>query len=185
MTNRLYTTVKTTNVATELIQKAYDFSLKVTDTINYADSNQTIKKKIQDDHFVSKIGEAAAYNVLQEYGTVSLPDYEIYPASIKSWQEDLFMDGIGIAIKTQRRTAALRYGLSWTFQWSPQRKDRLLEHPDAWVIFVEYNDQNPYECHVYPPFQIKELTFLEPKLAHLQNNKKVVYAQTLPIPSSI
>jgi hypothetical protein len=179
----LHENITTVNIPRETIRNAYDFSLKIIDTIDYKDSNQTNLNKIQDDHFVSKIGEEAVKIVISAFGKVTGPDYTIYNGNAKSWDDDLFKDNIGIAVKTQRRTNALKYGLSWTFQSGDSRKDSILHKPDAWVIFVEYDDtdpkKNPYCCHVYPPFQIKELTFKQPKLSHLKTSKKVVYADTL------
>lgn len=158
---------------------AWDFAGKVTETTNYSDSNQSLLKKIKDDHFVSKLGEEAAKIVLSEFGVVKGPDYMIYEAKQKSWDDDLFVNNIGFAIKTQRRTAAKKYSLSWTFQSGTMRKDSILQRPLAWVIFVEYDDTQPYNCHVYPPYQINNLIFDVPKLAHLRGHKKVVYAETL------
>jgi len=177
---RWYKQIRTTFVSREKIVKAYDFAKAVVQTVNYSDSNQRHQEKIKDDHFVSKIGEEAVVNVLRDYGSVTGPDYTIYKGKDKSWLHDLEMNGTAIAVKTQRRTAARHYGLSWTFQNASRRRDSLLYQPDAWIVFVEYNDENPYECFVYPPYQLKELTFEEPKLAHLKDTKKVVYAATLP-----
>ena len=184
--NWLYENIVTINLPTDAVRRAHHFSLQVIATINYADSNQTDLNKIKDDHFVSKLGEEAATMVLCKYGLVTGPDYAIYKDKLKSWTDDLFINNIGIAIKTQRKTNALKYGLSWTFQFSEKRKDIILNSPEAWVIFVEYDDTepktNPYCCNVYPPFQIKQLTFKEPKLLKLKKAKKVVYANTLPLP---
>jgi hypothetical protein len=170
------------NLPLEAVKRAHIFSLHVISTIDYSDSNQTHINKIKDDHFVSKIGEEAAKDVLSAYGKVTGPDYTIYDGQEKSWGDDLSINNIGIAVKTQRKTNALKYGLSWTFQAGNKRRDSILNKPNAWVIFVEYDDTNPYNCNVYPPFQIKQLTFVEPKLLHLKNSKKVLYANTLPIP---
>lgn len=181
----LHENIVKVNVDIPAIKRAHEFALKVTPTVNYKDSNQNKFDKIKDDHFVSKIGEEAAKIVLSAYGKVTGPDYTIYNGKTKSWDDDLFINNIGIAVKTQRRTNALKYGLSWTFQSGDVRKDSILYKPDAWAIFVEYDDtdpkNNPYCCHVYPPFQIKQLTFKEPKLPQLKNSKKVVYADTLPL----
>lgn len=39
------------------VARAQAFADAVTDTVNYQDSYQTIKEKIHDDHFVSKLGK--------------------------------------------------------------------------------------------------------------------------------
>lgn len=176
---KFYHDIRNVNLDRESVLKAWDFAGKVTGTTNYSDSNQSLIKKIKDDHFVSKLGEEAAKIVLSEFGKVIGPDYRIYEANKKSWQDDLFINNIGFAVKTQRRTAALKYSLSWTFQSGKIRKDSILQKPDAWVIFVEYNDEKPYNCIVYPPYQIKNLNFEEPKLSHLKEHKKVIYAAKL------
>lgn len=178
---KFYSDIRQVNLDREAVLKAWDFAGKVTNTTNYSDSNQSLLKKIKDDHFVSKLGEEAAKMVLSEFGTVKGPDYTIYEAKQKSWDDDLFVNNIGIAVKTQRRTAAKKYSLSWTFQGGNTRKDSILEKPDAWVIFVEYNDEEPYNCFIYPPHQIKHLFFQEPKLQRLKAHKKVVYAESLLI----
>ena len=177
----LHENIVKVNVDIPAIRRAHEFSLKVTPTVNYKDSNQNKFNKVKDDHFVSKIGEEAAKIVLSVFGKVTGPDYAVYHGKLKSWDHDLFIHNIGIAVKTQRRTNALKYGLSWTFQSGEKRRDTILYNPNAWVIFVEYNDQHPYNCNVYPPLQIKQLTFKEPKLPHLKDYKKVVYADTLPL----
>jgi hypothetical protein len=178
---KYYTSIQKVTLDKEIALAAWAFAKKVTPTTNYSDSNQLELKKIRTDHFISKLGEEATKNVLMQFGTVRGPDYTIYPLDKKSWDDDLFFNDTGIAVKTQMRSAALKYSLSWTFQAGKFRKDLILERPDAWVIFVECDDTIPYDMYVYPPFQIKELTFEEPKLDHLKGHKKVVYAQTIKL----
>ena len=178
---KYYNTIQTVEVDKESIRRANNFANSVIQTINYSDCNQLTIHKIKDDHFISKIGEEATKLVLTTYGTVDGPDYRIYNGKEKSWDHDLFMQDTGIAVKTQRRTAAKKYTLSWTFQCGTIRRDFILKKPEEWVVFVEYDDLQPYRCFVYPPYQIKELTFKDPKLAYLKGHKKVVYADTLSI----
>lgn len=179
---KFYSKIKQVKLPGEIINKAKQFANAVANTTNYADSHQTIISKILNDHFVSKIGEEAAKSVLSEYANVAGPDYIIYAAKDKSWKEDLFIGELGIAVKTQKTSSAKKYSLSWTFQCGTQRKDPILNKPEAWIIFVEYNDiDNDYLCNVFPPFQIKELVFKDPVLHHLKASKKVVYANTLTL----
>jgi hypothetical protein len=89
------------------------------------------------------------------------------------------VDGLGLAVKTQATSLARKFGLSWTFQAGTYRKDPILNNPNAWVCFVEFNETTR-QCRVFPPYQIKELTFGEPKLEKLRGSKKVVYAESLP-----
>ena len=177
---KFYSSIRKVNLEKNIVRRAWDFAEKVTATTNYSDSNQSLFKKIKDDHFVSKLGEEAAKIILSEFGEVKGPDYGIYETKQKSWDDDIFVNEIGLAVKTQRRTAAKKYSLSWTFQCSKLRKDTILQKPDAWVVFVEYDDTSPYNCYVYPAYQIKNLFFAEPKLPHLKEHKKVVYAAMLP-----
>ena len=71
------------------------------------------------------------------------PDYTIYTGKQKSWATDLVINGLDVAVKTQRRSAGRRYGLSWTFQDSPERRDPILDLPEAWVCLVVYEDLKP------------------------------------------
>ena len=165
----------------EAVARAKDFAEAVTDTVNYRDSNQTVKKKIHDDHFVSKLGEEAVRLVFEARNCiVEGPDYTIYDGKQKSWAADLKVNELDVAVKTQRRSAANRYGLSWTFQDSPERRDPILNMPDAWVCLVAYEDLKPgFECVVYPLRRIKQLIFEPPRLSHLAGKKKTVSMETL------
>jgi hypothetical protein len=54
----------------DLIQKARKFAADVVDTTNYSDSNQYSKQKINDDHFISKLGEEAARLAFSLYADI-------------------------------------------------------------------------------------------------------------------
>jgi hypothetical protein len=162
-----------------IISKAKKFSEEVIHTINYKDSNQSNTAKIRDDHFISKLGEEAVKKVFEERGNeVTGPDYNVYPGKKKSWSADLIINGIEVAVKTQKKSAANKYGLSWTFQSSPARKDPILKNPEAWVCFVECDDEN-FSCTVFPPKKIRQLRMKQPRLQHMLGKKKVVYAADL------
>lgn len=178
---KFYTTIQEVNLDTSIVEKARKFAEDVIPTINYSDSNQIVIQKIQSDHFVSKLGEEAAAIVLSKYAVVQGPDYTIYTAKEKSWRADLLVNNTSVAVKTQTRSAASRYGLSWTFQCGPKRCDPILDTPEAWIVFVEYNNLVKHNCTVYPPFQIRDLIFKDPKRPHLNGLKKVVYANTLTL----
>jgi hypothetical protein len=177
---KFYSSIIQITIERAAVKRAWEFANKVIATVNYADSNQHQTKKILDDHFISKLGEEACKIVLQQYAKVEGPDYAIYEAQQKSWSDDLIINNTGVAVKTQRRTNAGKYTLSWTFQCAQTRRDTILDKPDAWIVFVEYDDTCPYNCYVYPPYQVKELKFSEPKLQYLKQSKKVVYAAELP-----
>lgn len=178
---RFYSTPQKVLIRPEEIDLAMKFAQQVVPTVNYQDSNQSNLLKIQDDHFISKIGEEAVRKVFLKFGqTVNGPDYAVYEGKSKSWEEDLFIGGKGLAVKTQKWSSAKRYGLSWTFQSSGRRKDPVLKSPESWVCFALCNDQNgTYHCVVFPPFQIGELVFKDPKLKHLLGKKQVVYYEDL------
>ena len=168
-------------LSAEAVARATAFAEAVTETVNYRDSNQTIQKKIRDDHFVSKLGEEAVCSVFEARDcTIEGPDYTIYSGKRKSWDADLKINDLEVAVKTQRRSAAKRYGLSWTFQDSPERRDPILDLPDAWVCLVVYEDlKEAHDCLVYPLRKIKQLIFESPRLSRLVGKKQAVYLETL------
>ena len=165
----------------ESVARARAFADAVTDTVDYQDSHQTKKKKIHDDHFVSKLGEEAVRQVFEARNCiVEGPDYAIYEGKQKSWAADLKINALEVAVKTQRRSAAKRYDLSWTFQDSSRRRDPILSVPEAWVCLVVYEDLKPNcECVVYPLRKIKQLIFEPPRLSRLVGKKQAVYLDTL------
>lgn len=169
------------HIPPEMVTRAAAFADAVTSTVNYRDSNQNVKKKIRDDHFVSKVGEEAVRLVFEARKCqVEGPDYNVYAGKGKSWEADLKVNDLEVAVKTQRRSAANRYGLSWTFQDSPERRDPILDMPDAWVCLVVYEDlKDGYKCLVYPLRKIKQLIFEAPRLGKLVGKKQAVYLETL------
>ena len=178
----LYFAVQKVVLNDEALRKAKEFANAVTLTTDYRDASQNKYEKVCNDHLASKLGEEAAKMVLSRFATVEGPDYEIYHGNEKSWKADLLVNATPVAVKTQTTSAAMRYGLSWTFQNGIKRKDTLLLQPNAWVVFVEYDDTHlPYNtCFVLPPFQMKNLVLGTPKLDYLKDHKKVVYASSLP-----
>jgi hypothetical protein len=169
------------HIPTEAVERATAFASAVVSTVNYRDSDQTVKQKIQDDHFVSKLGEEAVKLVFEARDcTIMGPDYKVYTGKGKSWETDLKINNLDVAVKTQRRSAAKRYGLSWTFQDSPERRDPVLDMPEAWVCLVVYEDlKEGHECMVYPLRKIKQLIFEAPRLHKLVGKKQAVYLETL------
>jgi len=176
-----FRTLQTIHLPPEAVERATAFAEAVTETVNYCDSNQRQKKKIQDDHFVSKLGEEATRLVFEaRQCVVEGPDYRVYPGREKSWAADLKINALEVAVKTQRRSAANRYDLSWTFQDSAERRDPILSMPEAWVCLVVYEDLKPgFECVVYPLRKIKQLIFEAPRLSRLIGKKQAVYLETL------
>jgi hypothetical protein len=183
---RYFDKIQTALVGEDLVAKAKAFARNVTHTIGtpgrgYEDTAQTNLLKIEYDNYVSKIGEEAVRITFERYGArVEGPDYQIYLGKQKSWAADLLVDGVALAVKTQTAAAAKMFELSWTFQAGERRRDPILQQPEAWVCFVEFNEEK-FECRVFPPQQIKELQFNEPKLIRLKGQKKVVYAKSLRV----
>jgi hypothetical protein len=183
---RYFVNVQTIIIETNLIVKAKNFAKQVVPTVGspgsgYRDTNQFNLQKIENDHYVSKIGEEAVRIAFEQCRRqVRGPDYQIYQGKQKSWSSDLYIDDFELAVKTQTTSLAKKFGLSWTFQAGTYRRDPILNNLDAWVCFVEFNEMTR-QCRVYPPYQIKELTFGEPKLDRLKGSKKVVYAESLPV----
>jgi hypothetical protein len=173
-----FETIQEVRLSSSLISRAKRFAKDVTATTNYKDSRQSNIAKIEQDHFSSKLGEEAVKLAFEKFvKTVKGPDYTIYKSKQKSWEADLFVEGVPLAVKTQSAEAAKRYGLSWTFQAGTVRRDPILEKPEAWVCFVELVAVS--SAKVYPPYQIKDLKFREPKLEKLKGSKLVVYAEEL------
>jgi hypothetical protein len=181
---RYFVSPHTAIVPPALVEQAHTFAQQVTPTVGdrgrgYVDSQQGNLKKITLDHWISKIGEEAVKLILLQQGCdVEGPDYQIYSGKQKSWAADLRVNGVDLAVKTQSVEMARRFGLSWTFQCGQHRKDPILQNPQAWVCFVQAEPKTGH-CLVYPPYQIQELRFSEPKLPHLKGSKKVIYAQDL------
>jgi hypothetical protein len=176
-----FRTPQIVHLPAEALRRARGFAGEVLETVDYRDSSQTRKKKIHDDHFVSKLGEEAVRLVFEARGcVVQGPDYTVYGSTQKSWLADLRINALDVAVKTQRRSAANRYDLSWTFQDSPRRRDPILSMPEAWVCLVVYEDlKADHECVVYPLRKIKQLIFEPPRLARLEGKKQAVYLGTL------
>ena len=176
-----FRTPQVIHLPAETIARAQAFADAVSDTVNYRDSNQSRRQKIRDDHFVSKLGEEAVRLVFEARDCiVKGPDYTVYEKNQKSWVADLKVNALDVAVKSQRRSAANRYGLSWTFQDSPKRRDPVLSTPEAWVCLVVYEDLKPdFECLVYPLRKIKQLIFEAPRLSRLAGKKQAVYLETL------
>ncbi len=180
---KYYNDIKEVFVGKKLRDRAAKFSSKVQSTTCYADSNQGNFEKIKNDHYISKIGEEAVCHVMRKFAdkkNILGPDYKIYIGNKKSWDSDLKINGIELAVKTQEITQAKKYGLSWTFQCSDYRKDPILKDPNKWICFVEFDQKNG-TCRVFPPFRVKDLKFRDPKLKHLIGKKQVVYAEDLPL----
>ncbi|MFP4008331.1 MAG: hypothetical protein ACLFQP_00020 [Halothece sp.] len=186
---RFFKQVKIVPVSDNMLEKARIFSEEVLLTVGrqgrYKDTNQNDLAKNRQDHYVGKVAEEAVRQIFQELDReVQGPDYKIYQGRGKSWDSDLYVDGVPLAVKAQTTEMAKKFGLSWTFQASESRYDPILNKPNSWVCFVEFDQQNR-QCYVYPPYQIQELTFAKPKLPKYWGTKLAVYRSSLPLFVSI
>jgi hypothetical protein len=171
--------VQLVEVPGEIRKKALDFGKQVAITTDYRDHHQGNPSKVADDHFVGKMGEEAVRIVLEGLGNqVRGPDYTIYNGHGKSWDYDLFVSDVGIAVKTQRLRTARKHGMSWCFADSRTRRDPILDKPNGWVYFVLYVE-NSHFCYVFKPQKIRDIVFGEPALEHLLGHKKVAYLETI------
>ncbi len=114
-----FNTPQTIHLTSNAIERASAFADAVTATVNYRDSNQSIKEKIRDDHFVSKLGEEAVRLVFEERKCqVQGPDYNVYAGKGKSWEADLKVNGLDVAVSSQKTESALRLlrALGWSWE---------------------------------------------------------------------
>lgn len=74
-------------------------------------------QKRQNDSFIGKLGEYAAFNLLKLPG-ISVPDINIYSAKQKSWDYDLKSNKYNFHVKSQEVSIGERIGISWIFQRS-------------------------------------------------------------------
>ncbi|MBK6646405.1 MAG: hypothetical protein IPG44_11790 [Anaerolineales bacterium] len=157
-------------------ERARAFAFAVTGTVNYKDSNQDVIEKIRDDHFVSKLGEEAARILFEGRNClVEGPDYGVYEAKRKSWAADLRVNDLEVAVKTQRRSAANRYGLSWTFGFA-QTAHPILDRPMHGSVWLYSEDlKEGTECVVHPLRKIKQLIFEAPALQDWSVKNQAVY----------
>jgi hypothetical protein len=155
-------------ICVEHKQMAMDYAKAVVETVDYTNRGQIDKEKAIHDHYVGKLGEIAVHTYLISQGIdITEPDFAIH--KIKSWDDDLYIGSTGIAVKTQDKTLADRFGLSWTFHV----RDPILKQPNKIVYFVLYT---PEIMYIYPEQRIKDLVFKPPVLERLVPYKKVVYA---------
>lgn len=161
-------------------EKAMKFAEQVVDTTDYSDTDQTSRNKVKTDHYCSKLSEQAVYKHYKNLGeSITEPDYTIYDKDHKSFTCDLVLNNTKLAIKTQKKSDADRYGLSWVFNLST-RKDPMLKNPKQWIVFTECIDTDgSWDIIIYPPKQVKNIVFKEPFKENLKNKKRVVYAKDI------
>jgi hypothetical protein len=182
----------TINIPAEKIKAIKEFAKKCQPTNNYKDTHQNNASKVTKDIEVGKIGEMGVYISLtaNHNREVTEVDLNVYDAKDKNWDSDLKVKEknggklIGVAVKSQSSLSARMFGLSWTFQDSPSRRDKIFEKGDSYVYFVEVHDDvvnvdKSINCTIHGRNQIKNCVFKEPKSEKLKGLKKVVYAEDL------
>lgn len=101
-------------------------------------------------------------------------------AKRKSWAADMKLNDIEVAVKDQKRSAARRFRLSWTFQDAPERRDPILDLPKALAGLVVFKVlKEGAECLVYPLRKIKQLIFEAPRPAKPVGKEQAAYLETL------
>ena len=129
---------KIQKIEQNLLDKTYIFAANSVKTSQdmYARRGQSDVNKIIWDIRNGKLAEEISYSLLSKnFPNLSAPDYQIYQAGQKSWDADLKNDKIQIAVKSQNKETAERFGLSWIFSKNDTN------------VF-DTNDQHHYACFV-------------------------------------
>ncbi len=146
----------------------------VVGTVNYADSNQSNKIKVRNDHFVGKVAEFCAHQLLKDDFAISSPDCEVFKGKDKSWESDL-KGKTSFAIKSQTVESYKKYGASLMFQdIKGGRRDPILDKPEDYVVWVLVSQHYGI---VVPPMKVKDLIMGEPKVFRLKGTKSVAYLE--------
>jgi len=158
---------------------------------NYAVRRQKDKiKKIQD-RYIGKCSEWKVYNsFLPLFSNITEPDMRVLKVEEKSWEPDLYIGKLPVIVKSCSPITRRKYCLSWMFSASKKKgkgkdievfgddvKDKLC----AFVLGDTVN--NVFQIRVLVPLYtlLKEDLFSSPKVFHLQEYKKSVYACDLSI----
>lgn len=172
----------------EEVMKCRRFALDVVDTnINkYRQRNQFNKRKIIKDIYVGKKAEIAAWKYLNNIGveegtytsegvSTNEPDFEIYGASRKSFDSDLYdpFYKTKYHVKSMTKENAERWGLSWSFQM----EDPLVSRPDEKdvIVLCEVLDKYNVDVKLIMDAVIAQGLYGVPRLYKLKRIKKVLY----------
>lgn len=151
-----------------------EYADAVVGTVNYADSRQSNGEKVKNDHYIGKVAEFCAYQLLSKEFNLHPPDCAVYKGKGKGWESDLQGEQ-HFAIKSQTVESYRKYGASLMFQdIKGGRRDPILDRPSdrvCWVLVA------PLYGIVCPPIEIKDLIMGEPKLFHLKGKKTVAYLE--------
>jgi hypothetical protein len=180
-------------ITPEQLETCKKFANKVVDTNidMYKRRNQFDRDKIIDDIIVGKIGEFAVCNMIVTHKKLecTLPDVMIYGRGGKSFDADLSAwhdkgdKSWYFHVKTMKKEAAERWGLSWSFQV----EDPLVTDPEAfnqhYLALCELIDYTTVDIKTVVKSSEISLCWSDPKLNKLKGIKKVLYWETLePLP---
>lgn len=163
------------------LEKAQSFATECYSTSKdaYNKRNQANSEACKNQHMLAKIAEVAVYKVFE----TSLPDFEIYQATQKSWKEDLNLGNFRLHVKSQTIKAAKAYGVSWVFQFGGKSgfQDALFSKADDYDIIIPViidNDYTAYVLGAVPFNEIKPL-FKDPVLEKHRTEKYIIYYKDL------
>ena len=143
---------------------------------------QSNPKRVKMQTADGKMGEWLVTKYLKSMGLeCSEPDMEIYKASKKSFDADLYVGEHHLHCKTQNAESAQRYGISWVFQagsryGSRGHSDPIVGGGDGLAVFVKL-DPKEYKGTICGPFKMEDLRphFKDPVLKHLKGIKTCLY----------
>lgn len=180
-------------LSSEIFERAADFAAQQYETSKdaYARRGQSNAAKIKRQTGVGKLGEEVAYGKISPfYPSIQKPDYTIYTASKKSWDDDLLnVEGQpSFAVKSQDTASAGKYALSWVAQYrvgASYDVDRgifMNEGEDKFFVFTLIDVANKIgmiKAIIRLSFLHKNNLFEEMKVFHLRGNKKAIYFSSL------
>lgn len=142
-----------------------------------------------DDIIVGALGEIAVYNMLRICGVQSsLPDFDVYDASKKSYNADLLVGNYHLHVKSQCSKQALKFNKSWLMQ----KNDPILNNEVNNHFFVPtVVDLKTLEVKIYGFFDFEQLKFYnnitygECEVPHLRDTKLAIYLDNLEIISRL
>lgn len=163
----------------EFAKKCYETNKDEYSRRNQSNSDIVIHQIAQ-----GKYAEFLATHYLTEkgYSILNPPDLKIYPASEKSFAEDILAEKnekeYRIHVKSISHESAEKYGTSWLFQ----KKDPLIKNPttDDYMLFIRLGEQNDDCKDICMVAAGNVIPFLkEPRLDYLKDNKVAVYLDDL------
>lgn len=165
-------------------QKCEEFANESVDSSlgHYKRRGQGNRDKIIQDIITGKLGEIAAYRLLNRNGIHSRqPDFEIYESRKKSFDSDLSCNEYQFHCKAQTEDSASKYGISWLLQYGGQgygHTDKLFKHCSPYDYLIPSMVSDKY-VSIYGIIKVatlfeKDLVKL-PKLEWFHKTKRAIY----------